>query len=250
MRSGANPLSAGVGMHGQGRVSLRDAECRRSTLAQRWMAAVLGLCLSTAGALVIAAPATYSGEAPVGSQSETERAGALKTALAEVVIRLSGDPGILARDDVAGAVAGADKYVLQYRYRRDFGVDEISGVASEKLVLVAEFDSTAVDRMLAGFGMNPANPVAVDMTPSEQRIWISGIYSATDYARGLGYLSRQSQVRQSWPVEARADGVLVRLSLAGDLAYWLQMVDREGVLRVNSASPPLDGIDATLSLIP
>lgn len=250
MRSRANPISAVAGVHGQGRVSLRGAERCRSTLAQRWMTAVLGLCLTIFGVPLMAAPATYSGEAPVGSQSEGERAEALKTALAEVVIRLSGDPGILARDDVARAVADADKYVLQYRYRRDLGVDEISGVASEKLVLVAEFDSGAVDRMLGGFAVNPANPVAVDMTPSEQRIWISGLYSAADYARGLGYLSRQSQVRQSWPVEARADGVLVRLSLAGDLAYWLQIVDREGVLRVNSSSPPLDGIDATLSLIP
>ena len=199
----------------------------------------------------LAAPATYSGEAAVTSQSDVERSGALKSALAEVVIRLSGDPGILARGDVAQAVAAADKYVLQYRYRQDAGIDEVTGAASAKLVLVAEFDSSAVDRMLAGLGLASAEAGGVaDSAPSEARVWISGIHSAADYARGIGYLARQSLVRQSWPLEARADGVLVRLSLAGGLSRWLEMVDREGVLRVNNANPPVDGIDATLQLSP
>lgn len=66
-------------------------------------------------------------------------------------MRLSGDPGILARSEVANAVAGADKLVLQYRYRRDNVTDD-AGASVSRLVLVAEFDSDAVDRMLAGAG--------------------------------------------------------------------------------------------------
>ena len=212
---------------------------------------VAGLMALLACLQVAAAPATYSGEAPVTSQSEAERAGALKSALAEVVIRLSNDPGILARGDVARAVADADKYVLQYRYRRDNGIDEASGAATTRLVLVAEFDSSAVDRMLAGLGLAGAGAATpVDSTPVERQIWISGIRSADDYARGMGYLARQSLVRQAWPLQARGDGILVRLSVAGGLDRWLETVDREGVLRVNSASPPLEGIDATLMLSP
>jgi hypothetical protein len=225
---------------------------RRAAPAVRhltWLLLAAALMAALGCVRAAAAPATYSGEAPVTSQSEAERAGALKSALADVVIRLSNDPGILARGDVARAVADADKYVLQYRYRRDDGIDETSGAATTRLVLVAEFDSSAVDRMLAGLGLAGAGAAAtVDATPVERRIWISGIHSADDYARGMGYLARQSLVRQAWPLQARGDGILVRLSVAGGLDRWLEAVDREGVLRVNSASPPLDGIDATLML--
>ena len=199
----------------------------------------------------MAAPATYSGESRVADQSEGARAGALKTALAEVVIRLSGDPGILARDNVATAVAAADKYVLQYSYRRDTTMDDVSGVEKPQLVLVAEFDSTAVDRMLAGLGISGIGSTAnIDATPVEKHIWLSGIHSAADYARGIGYLSRQPLVHQSWPVEARGDGILIRIELAGDFNRWLGLVDQDGVMQVNSASPPVQGIDATLALNP
>ena len=198
-----------------------------------------------------AAPTTYTGEAPVANQSESARSDALKTALADVVIRLSGDPGILARSEVAEAVAGAEKLVLQYSYRRDSSVDEVSGSVVSGLVLVAEFDSAAVDRMLSGFGLAGAgSAAAVDSTPSERRIWLSGIHSAADYARGLGYLSKQSLVRQAWPLEARGDGILVRVVVAGEFSRWLGQVDQDGVMKVNSASPPVQGLDATLALNP
>ena len=210
---------------------------------------LLLLCMGAAPA--VAAPATYSGEAPVASQSEAERAEALKTALAAVVIRLSGDPGILANGKVAAAVAEAEKYVLQYRYQRGLAAEDSAEVESASMILVAEFDSNAVDRMLAALGLGSANAAAaMDSTPTEQRIWLSGIHSAEDYARGLGYLSKQSLVRQSRPLEARDDGLLVHLSLSSGLQRWLEVVDGEGVLRVNSASPPLEGIDATLVLNP
>ncbi|MEO7013534.1 MAG: DUF2066 domain-containing protein [Dokdonella sp.] len=219
---------------------------------QRRRFGILGVLLLVStlmAATAIAAPSTYTGEAPVANQSEGARAGALKTALAEVVIRLSGDPGILARSEVAKAVAGAEKLVLQYRYRRDNVTDGVSGTPTSKLVLVAEFDSTAVDRMLASLGLAGAgSSVAIDTTPVEKRIWLSGIHSAADYARARGYLNRQSLVRLSWPIEARGDGILVRLVLAGDFNRWLDLVVADNVLQVNSASPPVQGIDATLAL--
>jgi hypothetical protein len=229
---------------------------RRSTWPRQTRSAgvtglFLALLLQVLAVPAMAAPSTYSGEAPVASQSESVRVGALKTALADVVIRLSGDPGILARADVASAVAEADKYVLQYRYRRDTTMDDGSGGAGQRLVLVAEFDSNAVDRMLAGLGLAGAgSAVAIDASPVKKRVWLSGIHSAADYARGLGYLSRQSLVRQTWPIEARGDGVLIGIELAGDFSRWLSLVDQDGVMQVNSASPPVQGIDATLALSP
>ena len=99
-------------------------------------------------ALACAAPATYTGEAPVNSQGDAERTEALKTALANVVIDVTGDPGVLARSDVASAVGKAERYVLQYRYRQNAS----GSPDGAKFVLVAEFDSTAVDQMLSRLG--------------------------------------------------------------------------------------------------
>jgi hypothetical protein len=192
------------------------------------------------GSAAFAAPSTYTGEVSVNSQSEAERAEAMKSALGSVVIRLSGDSGALARPDVARAVADASKLALQYQYRRD----------PTGLVFVVEFDSVAVDRMLADLGLGGGSHIAIDTTPSEGRVWISGIRSSTDYARLLDFLSRHAMLRQAQPIEAQGDGLLVHLQISGSLSYWLESVDSEGTLRVNSASPPIDGVDATLALTP
>ena len=49
------------------------------------------MMLLAAPLCIAAAPATYTGTAPVNSQSDADRAGALKTALANVVIEQTGD---------------------------------------------------------------------------------------------------------------------------------------------------------------
>ena len=263
------------------RNDLRNAACVRVLLV---------LALLCVAPPLAAAPATYTGEAPVNSQSDAERSGAIKNALAKVVIERSGDAGILARDEVAKAVAKAEQYVLQYRYRRDAVVDPASNAPSMQLILVAEFDRAAVDRMLDGLGLGSAQTSApVSAAPVDHRIWISGIRSAEDYARGMGYLARtardcalllnamaghdardstsvdrpaedyargmgylarQVMVREAWPLEARGDGILVTAAVAGDFSRWLARLGEEAVLQVNSANPPIDGIDATLVLQP
>jgi hypothetical protein len=194
-----------------------------------------------------AAPATYTGEAPVNSQSDDERVDALKTALASVVIQQTGDPGVLSRSDVAAAVAKAERYVLQFRYRKS------ADGAGPPLVLVAEFDSTAVDQMLQRLGLGesaPGTAAAIDTTPTEATVWIGGIRSAEDYARVVGYLGKSPLVRGVRPQQARGDGMLVKLSLGTDLAHFLDAVGIERTLAVVSASPPVDGVDATLALAP
>jgi hypothetical protein len=199
--------------------------------------------------LAFAAPTTYTGEAPVNSQADAERSEALKTALANVVIETTGDPGVLARSDVAAAVAKAERYVLQYRYRQN-----TAGTPDgARLVLVAEFDSTAVDQMLRRLGLGAfgdADTAEEAATPTEATVWIGGIDSADAYARVTAYLARNNLVRSAQPMQARADGMLVRLSLATDLRRFLDAVGMERILSVVNASPPVDGVDATLALGP
>lgn len=190
-------------------------------------------------------PATYTGTAPVNSQSDAERAEALKTALANVVVARTGDSSVLARADVARAVAQAENFVLQYQYRANAAED------ASKLTLVAQFDSAAVDRMLdrLGLGEAGADRPAAAATPSEAVVWIEGIHNADDYARVTGYLARNNFVRSAQPTQAHADGILVKLSLATDLAHFLDAIGMERTLVVNP-SAHVDGADATLTLSP
>ena len=213
---------------------------------------VFGLAFLAYSAGLAAAPTTYSGEAPVASQSEGERAEALKTALADVVMRVSGDARALARGDVARAVAEAGRYVLQYQYRRDVSTDA-AGAPQVRLTLVAEFDTVAVDRMLARLGLVGGGTADASDTPAEPvrlRLWISGIQSARDYARTLGYLTRHALVREAHSSEARGDGLLVEVTSVAAQPRLLDALGSEGTLSVTSAAPPVEGIDATLALLP
>lgn len=192
-----------------------------------------------------AAPTSYTGKAPVNSQSDDERVGAMQTALANVLIAQTGDSGLLARPDVVKAVAQAERYVLQYQYKPNSGGDDAA-----KLILIVQFDSAAVDKMLQRLGVGPHDDAAAQSeTPSEATVWIGGIRDANDYARVVGYLGKSNLVRGAQTMQARGDAIMVKLSLATDLARFLDAVTMERTLSVD-ASAHTDGIDATLVLLP
>ncbi len=207
----------------------------------------LSLLVSAPSAL-FAAPPTYTGEAPVDTQSDEERAEALKIAFANVIIQQTGDSGALSRPDVAAAVARADRYMLQFHYKQNPGAADGAG---PRLTLVAEFDSAAVDEMLQRLGLSTpatAGTAPIEATPTDVTVWIGGIRSAEDYARVIAYLGKSNLVRGTKPMQARGDGMLVRLSLATDLKHFLDAVGMERTLSVINAAPPVDGVDATLAL--
>ncbi len=192
----------------------------------------------------LAGPSTYTGLAPVNSQSDDERAAALKTALAKVVIEQSGDSSVLARPDVASAVGNAERYVLQYTYRRN-----AEGGDGAAMVLEAQFDAVAVDRMLSELRLGVyANAPVMPDTPTEASVWIGGIRNADDYARVLGYLARSNFVREARPVQAQDDRLRVNLSLGTDLVHFLDAVGMERVLTVVGSATPDTGADAVLAL--
>lgn len=209
----------------------------RSLIPCRVLVALLAWLVPLA---VLAAPGAYTGEAPVNSQSDEDRAAALKIALANVVVAQSGDSGAPGRPDVAKAIEQAERYVLQYQYRR--------GGDASKFVLVAQFDSTAVDKLLRRNGGTGAEAEAVD-APAEATVWIGGINDANDYARVIAYLARNNFVRNAQPIEARGDGVLVRLSLSSGLARFVEAAEMERVLGAK-AGARVDGADAALALTP
>jgi hypothetical protein len=201
---------------------------------------LFGWVLALAPLAGMASPSTYSGSAPVNSQSDDERAGALRTALANVVIEQAGDTGVIARPDVAKAVEKAERYMLQYSYRRN-----TSGDAA--MTLVVQFDADAVDQMLQRLGLGAlANVPLAPETPTEATLWIGDIRNADDYARVVGYLGKNNFVKSAQPMQATADGILVRVSLSTDLAHFLDAVGMERMLASSSARA--DGADAALVL--
>jgi hypothetical protein len=237
-------------------VSARPTEiapCRLRRRCAGFIAAFVALAVSfpvLAPLRANAAPATYTGEAPVHSQSDDERVEALKTALANVVIQETGDSGVLARSDVAAAVAKAERYVLEYRYKPNPSDPDSPG---PRWTLVAEFDSAAVDEMLQRLGLGPVSgngTAPAEAAPSDATVWIGGIHSSRDYVRVMAYLARNNFVRSTQPVRARGEGMQVRLSLTTDLPHFLDVLGMERTLGVVSGAPPVDGIDATLALVP
>jgi hypothetical protein len=208
-------------------------------------------CLIALWSCALPAAGLYSGEVPVASQADAERAEALKSALAQVVIRLTGDSAILARPDVARAVAGAERYVQQYQYQQDVVSD--GGAPQLRLRLVAQFDRDAVDQMLRDLGLAAARgdseAAPVETRPASYHVWVSGLRSAEDYARVVGTLARNELVRGVRAEQARGDGVGLRLDLIGPLSRLLTSLSG-GPLRVTNAKPPVDGVDALLDLAP
>ena len=196
----------------------------------------------------------YMAQVPVPSQSDSDRAEALKNALAQVVIRVSGDPGALAKPEVAKAVAGAERYVQQFQYQQDVETDA-AGQPQIRLTLVAQFDRDAVDQLMRGFGLlqdsaPAAETSAVDNTPGVFRLWVAGVRSGADYARLIGSLSGNERVRDVQVEIARGDGVQLRVAAVGPLGRLLDALNAAPVLRVTNAHPPVDGLDAMLELKP
>jgi hypothetical protein len=220
-----------------------------------------GICLGILA--LIAAPwsagagagGLYTGQVPVASQSDAERAEALKTALGQVIVRVSGDNSALTRGDVAKAVADAERYVQQFSYQQDIVTE--AGQTQVRLTLVAHFDRDAVDRLLRNAGSPKESPpppeghaAAVDATPGSFRVWVAGIRSPQDYARLIGVLSGNEFVREVQVELVRGDGVQVRLTSATSLSRLLDNLSAGAVIRVANAKPPVDGLDALLDLQP
>ena len=201
-------------------------------------------------AFAVHAGGLYTGQVPVNSQADEERVGALKAALAQVVVKVSGDGAIVNKPEVAKAIAGADKYVQQYEYAQDVVTE--NGQPQARLSLVAQFDRDAIDRLIgeAGGGARASGESA--QAPEVQqngtyRIWVSGVASAEDYARVIGSLRRNELLRSVQVEQARGDGVQVRLDAAASLQRVLDSLTG-GPLHVLNAKPPVEGIDALVGV--
>lgn len=109
------------------------------------------LCMLTlpAGAAGMARVADfYQGQAPLESRAQAARPAAIREALAEVLVRLTGDVSISLRDGAQPILGEADRYVRSFRYAElpaEATPDQPPEESAEpRLALIAEFDAAAL----------------------------------------------------------------------------------------------------------
>ena len=243
----------------------------------RWKACIFTLALSLAPILAGAAE-VYTGSAPVATQSDRDRANALRAALGQVITQAAkGDATVLRRPEVARALARAERYARSYSYQ--------AGAASVdakkpgmKFQLVAQFDAAQIDALLrdqaaapaaanAPVASNPASAPAVVATPApapdvppeaepaaaapgSYRLWFNGLRSATDYARLIGALNANPDVRAANVEQAQGNVLQVRVDARGSLPSLAEALAAAHIAQLTNAQPPVAGVDAILDFEP
>jgi len=107
----------------------------------------------------------YEAQVPVDTQSTQERSTAIRTALGQVLVKVSGSSEATSISGINDILDNATHYVQQYRYRTVASDNAGAGSSGSKaLALWVRFDPDAIDRLLRGHGQTVwgrARPVAL-----------------------------------------------------------------------------------------
>ena len=147
----------------------------------------------------------YEGEVPVIGQNSEARATGIQQAFAQVLVKVSGDRGLLSNPQVDGLLRRASSYVQQYRYLSL--EDSPAGVAAPEAdrLLWVSFDERAVNRLLRESGV----PVWGTTRPSVL-IWLGEEAGAS---RALISLEQQTLLKNTLNRVAGSRGLPVILPL-------------------------------------
>ncbi len=241
------------------------------------------LVLASLAPVFAVAAGVYTGTAPVASQSDQDRATALRIALGQAVTQAAkGDAGVLKRPEVARALTRAERYARSYSYQPNTAANAEPNKAPAKFLLVAQFDATQIDALVrdqvaapaaaatsaegataatASAGVPPAAgtgadaaPVAADAVPpapsGSYRLWFSGLRSAEDYARLVGALGANPEVRGFRVEQARGNVLQARVDARGSLRDLIEALDAARLAHPTNTKPPLEGVDAVLDFEP
>lgn len=169
----------------------------------RWWLSALLLLVSFAHAETVSN--LYEAESPVVGQGSEARAEGIRDAFARVLVKVSGDRGLLSHPEIDGLLGRASSYIQQYRYR----MLETEAAARESgqpdRLLWVRFDERAVNRLLRQSGI----PVWGVTRPSVL-IWLGEEQGA---ARSLVSLEQQSRLKATLTGVADARGLPVMLPL-------------------------------------
>jgi len=165
--------------------------------------ALLGITFSAQAAIV---QGLYESEMLVASQSKGERDKAMKTALVEVLAKVSGRPDVSTMANITSALGKPSRYVQQYQYRK---IPEnsylLTEAASGSQLIWFRFDEKAVNKLLQSSQLpvwgrtRPATLVWLAVEQDGERFLIGG--------------NSQEEIRFAIEKEAKRRGVAVLLPL-------------------------------------
>jgi hypothetical protein len=163
-----------------------------------WLLLVLTLSLcSSASAESVSN--LYEAEVPVSGQGAAARAKGIKDAFAGVLVKVSGDSGLLANPDIAQLLNKGSGLVQQYRYKSLSSFSAEAGEDGPDRLLWARFDARAVNRLLRSSGI----PVWGETRPS-MLIWLGQEEGARRY---LISLDREADLKQRLSAVADSRGM-------------------------------------------
>ena len=93
----------------------------------------------------------YEGEVAVTTQSDAERGAVLSQALAQVLVKLSGDADAPRMPSVQARLPDANLLMQEFRYRQ--ALLNVDGQMQQRLYLIAGFDKPGVDALMAETGL-------------------------------------------------------------------------------------------------
>ena len=105
------------------------------------------LCLLPVSGIAAAGDNLFEADVPVAGQQPELRTAYMKTALEEVLVRLTGRPGVLTQDAVRSMLDSPERFVQQYRY---YTVPEST---PPRLMLRVNFDGGSIQQALRQQGV-------------------------------------------------------------------------------------------------
>jgi hypothetical protein len=159
----------------------------------------------------------YEAEVPVNGQSADTRADGIRNAFLSVLVKVSGDRGLLNNPDVSALLGRASAYVQQYRYMALDGSGSENSAESPDRLLWVRFDERAVNRLLRESGVpvwggtRPSVLVWLgeeqgarrDLLSLEQEPQLQRYLNRVGHTRGLSFL---------WPLMDIEDRNTIRVS--------------------------------------
>ena len=141
----------------------------------------------------------YQSTVPVANESASKRSPAIKQALIQVLVKLTGDRNIRTSSDIVPLLERPERFVQQFSYRHTDKPEESAVQATELLV---QFDETALNEGLRDYGLSiwgqerPSVLVWIAYEKNENRRLVSfedspeylNMLDASAAARGLSLL--------------------------------------------------------------
>ncbi len=121
-----------------------------------YMIATLGIFAAAAAPQSSVDP--YTTRALVTGQDERNRPLGFRLCFEDVLVKVSGDPGITADSRVEGLAARAERYVAKYSYRDRFEgkpKHDEQGTYDRPFFMTCAFDPAKIDAVLGGLGRTP-----------------------------------------------------------------------------------------------